>query len=158
MDIADDKGKWCKGGNKPSSKTSEDSKDVEEERPSRRKTASKIVDHRSNSLGNIKRMTSDIKCKETNKNDRKTRSLASKYKNSDQDNYIVPDKKSNKNSKDILSKNNNKANSVIETKLTVDVKRRTSSVDNVKLSRENKDIIRYGLVIFYNLKIKIRHF
>lgn len=143
MEISDDKGKWCKGGSKPSSKTSEDSKNiVEEERPSRKKTASKNLDHRSNSLGNIKRKTSDVKCKETNKNNRKTRSLASKHKNSDQDNYIVPDKKSNKNSKIILSKNN-KANSLIETKLTVDVKRRTSSVDNVKLNCESKDIIRY---------------
>lgn len=139
--LRDDKGKWCKGGSKPSSKTSEDSKDIgEEERPSRKKTASKNLDHRSNSLGNIKRKTSDVKCKETNKNNRKTRSLASKHKNSDQDNYIVPDKKNNKNSKIILSKNS-KANSLIETKLTVDMKRKTSSVDNVKLNCENKDII-----------------
>jgi len=141
--ISDDKGKWCKGGSKSSSKTSEDSKDVieeQEERPSRRKTALNNFEHRSNSLGNIKRKTNDVKCKEINKNSRKTRSLASKHKNSDQDNYIVPDKKSDK--KNILSKNN-KANSLIETKLTVDVKRRTSSVDNVKLSRESKDIIRY---------------
>lgn len=139
--ISDDKGKWCKGSSKPSSKTSEDSKDVEEERPSRKKTASKNLDHRSNSLGNIKQKTSIVKFKVANKNDRKTRSLASKHKSSDQDNYVLPDKKCDKNLKTVSK--SNRANSLIETKLTVDVKRRTSSVDNMKTTRESKDIVGY---------------
>ncbi|XP_025416028.1 protein Jumonji isoform X2 [Sipha flava] len=136
--LRDDKGKWCKGDNKPSLKTSEDSKDsddIEEERPSRKKTASNL-NHRSNSLGNIKQKTSLVKV--TNKNDRKTRSLASKHKNNDQDNYVIPDKKYDKNLKTVSK--SNKANSLIETKLSFDVKRRTSSVDNIKTSHENKDL------------------
>ncbi|KAL4090574.1 hypothetical protein QTP88_025380 [Uroleucon formosanum] len=138
--LRDDKGKWCKGSNKPSSKTSsDDSKDDEEERPSRKKTASNNLDHRSNSLGNMKQKTSIVKCKVANKNNRKTRSLASKHKNSDQDNYVVPDKKCDKNLKTVSK--SNRANSLIETKLTVDVKRRTSSVDNMKTSHESKDVI-----------------
>ncbi|CAH1736653.1 unnamed protein product [Aphis gossypii] len=138
--LRDDKGKWCKGNSsKSSSKASDDSKDVEEERPSRKKTASNNLDHRSNSLGNMKRKTSIVKCKVANKNNRKTRSLASKSKSSDQDNYVVLDKKGDKNLKTVLK--SNKTNSLIETKPTVDVKRRTSSVDNMKTTRESKDII-----------------
>ncbi|XP_060850997.1 uncharacterized protein LOC132929571 [Rhopalosiphum padi] len=138
--LRDDKGKWCKGSSsKPSSKASDDSKDVEEERPSRKKTASNNLDHRSNSLGNMKRKTSIVKCKVANKNNRKTRSLASKSKSSDRDNYVVPDKKVDKTLKTVSK--SNKANSLIETKPTVDVKRRTSSVDNMKTTRESKDII-----------------
>jgi len=141
--ISDDKGKWCKGSSsKPSSKTSDDSKDVEDERPSRKKTASKNLDHRSNSLCNTKQKTSIVKCKVANKNNRKTRSLASKHKISDQDNYVVPDKKCDKNLK-TMSNKTNRANSLVETKLTMDVKRRTSSVDNSKSTREIKDIVRY---------------
>lgn len=136
INISDDKGKWCKGSSKPSSKTSEDSKDVEE-RPSRNKTASKNFDPRSNSLGSIKRKTSDVKCKVINKNDRKTRSLVSRPKGDDQDNYVAPYKKCDKNLKTVSK--NNKANSLIETKLTADVKRRPSSMDNMKTGRENKD-------------------
>lgn len=127
-----------------SSKTSEDSKDlkdVEEERPSRKKTASKNLDHRSISLGNLKQKTSDVKCKMINKNDRKTRSLASKNKSSDQENYVVPNKKCDKNLKTIPK--SHKANSLMETKLMVDVKRRPSSVDNIKTSRDSKDSTRY---------------
>lgn len=139
--ISDDKGKWCKGGSsKTSSKTSVDSKDVEE-RPSRKKTASTIIDHRSNSLGNFKQKTSDIKCNVASKNDRKTRSLASKNKSVDQDKYVIPDKKNNKSLK--TASKNIRANSLIETKLTVDVKRKTSSVDNMKTNRENKDATKY---------------
>jgi len=88
----------------------------------------------------MKQKTSIVKCKEANKNNRKTRSLASKHKNSDQDNYVIPDKKRDKNLK--TASKSNKANSLIETKLSVDVKRRTSSVDNMKTSHESKDIIR----------------
>lgn len=140
LNILDDKGKWCKrDSSKTSSSASNDSKAVEE-RPSRKKTASKNTDHRSNSLGNLKQKITDIKCKVTNKNDRKTRSLAGKHKRSDQDNYVIPSKKSDTNLK--TSYKNNKANSLIETKLAVDVKRKTSSVDNMKTSRENKDAIR----------------
>jgi len=142
--VLDDKGKWCKGScsNKASSKSSsDDSKDVEEERPSRKKTASNNLDHRSNSLGNMKQKTSIVKCKVANKNSRKTRSLASKHKSSDQDNYVVPDKKFDKNLKTVSK--NSKTNSLIETKLIVDVKRRTSSVDNMKTTHESKDVIRY---------------
>lgn len=89
----------------------------------------------------MKRKTSDIKCKVTNKNDRKTRSLISKQKNDHQDNYVAPYKKCDKNLKTVSKIN--KANSLIETKLTVDVKRRTSSVDNMKTDSENKDNVRY---------------
>lgn len=144
--FSDGKGKWCKGSSKSSSKTSEDSKDVEEERPSRKKTAIKNLDHRSNSLGNMKQKNSVIKCKVSNKNDRKTRSLASKYKSSDHDNYVVPVKKCDKTMKTVSK--NNKANSLVETKCIVDVKRRTSSVDNMKTSRESKDTIRF---VLYNI-------
>jgi len=140
--IIDDKGKWCKGANsKPSSKTSDDTKDVEEERPSRKKTVLKNLDHRSNSVSNLKQKNSDVKCKVVNKNDRKTRSLASKCKSRDQDNYVAPYKKSDTNSK--TASKSNKTNSLSGTKLTIDVKRKTSSVDNMKLRRENKDSIRY---------------
>lgn len=89
----------------------------------------------------MKRKTSDVKCKMTNKNDRKTRSLASKNKSSDQENYVVPNKKCDKNLKTISK--SYKANSLVETKLTVDVKRRPSSVDNMKTSRDSKDTTRY---------------
>jgi len=92
----------------------------------------------------MKRKTSIVKCKVANKNNRKTRSLASKSKSSDQDNYVVLDKKGDTNLKTVSK--SNKANSLIETKPTVDVKRRTSSVDNMKTTRESKDIIRYVLV------------
>lgn len=85
----------------------------------------------------MKRKTSENKCKVVNKNERKTRSLASKHKSDDQDNYVVPDKNLKTVSK------NNKANSVIETKLSSDVKRRTASVDNVKTIHDSKDPIRY---------------
>lgn len=142
INILDDKGKWIKGDSKPSSKASEDSKDsddVEEERPSRKKTASKNLDHRSTSLVNLKRKTSVVKCKLKNKNDRKTRSLAGKHKSNDQDNYVIPDKKYDKNLKTVSK--SNKANSLVETKLPFDVKRKTSSVDNMKTSHENKDLI-----------------
>lgn len=87
----------------------------------------------------MKRKASDAKCKEENKIDRKTRSLAGKHKSTDQDNYVVPDKKSDTSSKTISK--SNKANSLIETKLTVDMKRRPSSVDNIKTSHESKDTI-----------------
>lgn len=123
----------------PSSKSSEDfkeSKDVEEERPSRKKTVSKNLDHSTNNASNLKRKTSENKCKVVNKNERKTRSLASKFKSDDQDNYIVPDKNLKTVSK------SNKANSLIETKLSSDIKRRTASVDNMKTSRDSKDTIR----------------
>lgn len=63
--------------------------------------------------------------------------MAGKHKITDQDNYVIPDKKSDKNSKTVSK--SNKSTSLIETKLTVDVKRRTSSVDNMKTSRESKD-------------------
>lgn len=143
LNILDDKGKWCKrDSSKTSSSASNDSKAVEE-RPSRKNTVSKNTDHRSNSLGNLKQKITDIKCKVTNKTDRKTRSLGGKHKRSDQDNYVIPGKKIDKNLK--TSYKNNKANSLIETKLTVDVKRKTSSVDNMKTNRENKDAIRYVL-------------
>lgn len=139
--ISDDKGKWIKGNYKPpSSKSSEDfkdSRDVEEERPSRKKTVSKNLDHSTNNANNLKRKTSENKCKMVNKNERKTRSLASKHKSYDQDNYVVPDKNLKTVSK------NNKANSVIVTKLSSDVKRRTASVDNVKTIHDSKDPIRY---------------
>jgi len=98
----------------------------------------------------MKQKTSIVKCKVANKNIRKTRSLASKHKSSDQDNYVVPDKKFDKNLKTVSK--NNKTNSLIETKLTVDVKRRTSSVDNMKTTRESKDIIRY---VCTNVYLKI---
>lgn len=98
----------------------------------------------------MKRKTSIVKCKVENKNNRKTRSLASKHKNSDQDNYVVPDKKCDKNLKTVSK--SNRANSLIETKLTVDVKRRTSSVDNMKTTHESKDIIRYISEVIYFIK------
>lgn len=101
----------------------------------RKKTASNL-NHRSNSLGNIKQKTSLVKFKVTNKNDRKTRSLASKHKSNDQDNYVIPDKNSKTVSK------SNKANSLVETKFSSGVKRRTSSVDNIKTSHENKDLLK----------------
>lgn len=63
--------------------------------------------------------------------------MAGKSKSTNKDNYVVPDKKSDTKT---LSKNN-KANSLIETKLIVDVKRRTSSVDNMNTSYESKDTI-----------------
>lgn len=138
--ILDDKGKWCKGGSKSSSKTSEDLKNVEEERLSRKKTVSKNLDHRSNSLVNFKQKTIDVKYKVGDKNDRKTRSLVSKPKSSDQDNYVVPVKKCDKNFKTVSK--NNKSNSLIEAKLSVEVKRRTSSMDNSRTVCERKDTIR----------------
>lgn len=91
----------------------------------------------------MKQKNSVIKCNVSNKNGRKTRSLASKYKSSDHDNYVVPDKKCDKNMKTVSK--SNKANSLVETKCTVDVKRKTSSVDNMKTSIENKDTIRYKI-------------
>lgn len=140
LNILDDKGKWCKGSTKTSSsKTSEDSRDVEVERPSRKKTASKNLDPRSISAGNLKQKTSDVKCKVANKNDRKTRSLANKYRNNEQDNYVVSEKKNDKNLKTVPK--SNKANSLVETKLMVDKKRRTSSVDNMK-THESRDSTR----------------
>lgn len=87
----------------------------------------------------MKQKTSEVKCKVANKNNRKTRSLASKHRNSDQDNYVVPEKKSDKNLKTVSK--SNKANSLVETKLMVDKKRRTSSVDNMK-THESKDSTR----------------
>ncbi|VVC29307.1 Hypothetical protein CINCED_3A006504 [Cinara cedri] len=137
--LRDDKGKWIKGNVKPpSSKSSEDfkdSKDVEEERPSRKKTVSKNLDYSINNSGNLKRKTSENKCKVVNKNERKTRSLVTKHKSDDQDNYVVPDK----NLRNVLKIN--KANSLIETKCSSDVKRRTASVDNMKTIRAGKDSI-----------------
>lgn len=87
----------------------------------------------------------------TDKNNRKTRSLASKHKSSDQDDYVIPDKKREKNLKTVSK--NNKSNSLSETKLLVDVKRKTSSVNNIKTNHENKDSVRYTYLINFLIKM-----
>ncbi|XP_050537392.1 uncharacterized protein LOC126903304 [Daktulosphaira vitifoliae] len=103
--LRDDKGKWCKG--KTSSTTSKDS-DIEE-RSSRKKSSSKTVECRSNSLIDIKQNDS-----KANSNHRKTRSLVLKHHENCNKNLEIFDKNTKTASSKFKSRN------ITETKIILD--------------------------------------